>query len=64
MIVEPSVTIQLARNSLVTPMIKDKIKHETFDTSVVTSSKPYESPRANCGYVVAFNFFSSSESVE
>jgi len=43
-------------------MIEDEIEHETVN--IITSSKPFEFSRANCGYVVALNFSSSSESVK
>jgi len=45
-------------------MIEDGIEHETVDTSVVTSNKSSEFSCAHCGYVVAPNFFFSSESVK
>ena len=44
-------------------MIEDGIEHETVDTSIVTSSGSSEFSRADYGYVVAFNYFSSSESI-
>ena len=50
--------------SLVISMIKDEIEHETVDNSIVASSKPSEFSHTDCGYVVAHNFFSSSESVK
>ena len=53
--------VQVVRYSLVIPMIEDRIEHETFDTSVVTSSKPSEFFCANCDYVVTPNFSSSSK---
>jgi len=56
--------IQVARYSLAIPMIKDGTEHERVDTSIVTSSKPPEFSRAGCGYVIASNFFTSSESVK
>jgi len=31
-------------------------KHETVDTSVITSSKSFKLSRADCGYVVTFLF--------
>ena len=40
--------VQVARYSLATPMIEDGIEHETVATSIVTSSKPLESPRVDC----------------
>jgi len=46
-LVEPSITIHIARNSLATPMIEDMIEHKTVDTSVFTSSKLSESPHAD-----------------
>ena len=36
------------------------IEHEIVDTSIVASSKPFEFSRADRGYMVAPNFFSSS----
>ena len=51
--------VYVARYSLVIPMIEDIIEHETLNASVVISSKPSEFSHANCGYVVALNFFSS-----
>ena len=63
-LVESSMSVQVVGYSLVIPMIEDRIEHETFDTSVVTSSKPYEFSCADCDYVVAPYFYSSSESVE
>jgi len=50
--------------SLVITMIGDRIECETVDISVVISSKPSEFSHADCGYVIASNFSSSSESVK
>jgi len=58
--VESSIPIQVARYSLVILMIEDRIKYETVDTIVVTSSKSSEFSRADCGYVVAPYSFSES----
>ena len=44
-------------------MIENEIEHMTVDTSVVTSSKPFEFSRADCIYVIALYFSFSSESV-
>ena len=56
--------IHVARYSLVIHMIEDRTEGEILDTSVTTSSKLFEFSRANCGYEVAFNLFSCSESIE
>ena len=45
-------------------MIEDGIEHEKIDISVVTFSKSSEFSHADYGYVVASNFFSSSELVK
>jgi len=42
-------------------MIEDKIEYGTVDISIVISSKSSEFSLANCGYVVAPNFFYFSE---
>ena len=63
-LVEFNMPVQVAKYSLVIPMIEDGIKHETVDTSIVTSSKLSVFSCADCGYVVASYFFFSSESVE
>ena len=54
--------VQVAKYSLALPMIEVGIEHETTNTSIVTSSKLYEFPCANCDYMAAPNFFTSSES--
>jgi len=56
--------VQVAGHSFVIPMIEDGIEHETVDTSIITSSKPSEFSRADCGYVITPNFSSCSESVK
>jgi len=61
---ESSLPVHVARYSLAIPIIEDGIEHETVNISVVTSSKPYEFSCADCDYVVAPYFYSSSESVE
>jgi len=43
------------------PMIKVGIELGTVDTGVITSSKSSKFSHANCDYVVAPNFFTSSE---
>ena len=63
-LVESSMHVHVARYSLVIPIIEDRIDHETADTSVVTFCKSYEFSCADCDYVVALYFFSSSESVK
>ena len=63
-LVKFTMSVQVARFSLAIPMIEDEIENETVDTSVVTSSKPYEFSRADCGYMVPSNFSSSSELVK
>ena len=60
-LVESSMPVQIARYSLVIPMIEIGIEHETDDTSINTSSNPSEFSRANCDYVIAPTFFYSSE---
>jgi len=55
--------LQVIRYSLAIPMIEDRIECVTVDTSIVTSNKPSEFSRADCGHVVVLNFSSSSESV-
>jgi len=62
--VQSSMPVQVARYSLAISMIENKIRHEIVDTSIVISSKLPEFSRADCGYVVTINFFSSSESVK
>ena len=47
-LVESRMHVQVARHSLATAMIEDGIEHETVATSIVTSSKPLESPRVDC----------------
>jgi len=42
-LVKSSVSMQIARYSLATPMIEDMIEHETVATSVIASSEPSES---------------------
>jgi len=59
-LVESCMHLHVARYSLVRPMIEVGIEHETVDTSIVTSSKPSKFSRADRGYMVAPNFFSSS----
>ena len=59
-----SLPAHVARYSLFRPMIEDEIECETINTSIFTSSKPSDFFRADCSYVVAFNFFSSSELVK
>jgi len=56
--------IHVARYSLVITMIENGIEHETLNTCVVTSSKPYEFSRPDRGYMIALNFPCSSESVK
>jgi len=56
--------IQVARYSLAMPMNRGWIEHEIVNASVVTSSKLSEFSCADCDYVVAPYFFSSSESVK
>ena len=48
--------VQVARCSLVIPVIEEKIEYDTIDTNIVTFSKTSEFHRANCGYVVALYF--------
>jgi len=43
-------------------LIKDEIDHEKVDSSVVTSSGPSESSRADYGFIVIHTDSSSSES--
>jgi len=59
-LVESNMPVQVARYSLVIPVIEDGIEHEIVDTSVVLSSKPSE---FSCANVVMY-FFSSNESVK
>ena len=40
--------VQVARYSLVMPMIENRIEHEIVANSVVTFSKLSKSPHANC----------------
>jgi len=56
--------LTVTRYSLAIPMIEDRIEHKTVDISVVTSSKPFEFSRADCGYVIAPYFSSSTKSVK
>ena len=51
-----SMSVEIAKYSLIIPMIEDEIEHETVDTSVVISSKPSELSYADCGHVVALYF--------
>ena len=60
-LVESSMLVQVARYSLVIPMIEVGLERETVDTSAVASSKPFEFSFADCGYMVDVNFFSYSE---
>ena len=53
--------VQVTMYSLIIPMIEDGIELETVDTSFFTSSKPSEFSCTDYSYVVASNFFSSSE---
>jgi len=62
-LVKSIMPVQVARYSLVIPIIEDINEHEAIDTSVVTAGKSSEFSRADCDYVVASNF-SSSEPVK
>jgi len=62
--VESNVPVQVARCSLVIPVIEDKIEYDTIDTRIVTSSKTSEVSHADCGYMIASYFFSSNESLK
>jgi len=46
-LIESSMSTQIARYSLTTPMIENKIEHETVIFSVVISYKPLEFPCAD-----------------
>jgi len=43
-------------------LIEDDIEHETVDSSVITSSGPSESPRADYGFMIVLTDSSSGES--
>jgi len=60
-LVESSMLVQIARYSLAIPMIEEEIEIGTFDIGVIIFSKPSEFSCVGCDYVVASNFFSSSE---
>jgi len=55
-LVEFSMLVHVGKYSIAIPMIENRIKHETIDTSIVTFSKPSEFSRTNCDYVIALNF--------
>ena len=59
--------MSLARSlsySFATPLIEDDIKHETINSSVVTSSVPSESPHVEKDFMVNPIGSSSSKSPE
>ena len=56
--------VHVATYSLAIPMIQENIENETVNASIVTSSKPSEFSRIHRGYVVAPNFFFSSDLVK
>ena len=49
---ESSVSSQISRYSFATPLINDDIEHETVDSSVVTSNRPFESLRVEYSFMV------------
>jgi len=63
-LVKSSISSQISRYSFATSLIKDGIKHETIDSSVVISSRPSESPRAEYNFMVISIDSSFSESHE
>ena len=45
---QSSIPVHITRYSLVTPMLVEETGSETIVTSLITFSKPSESPRADC----------------
>jgi len=59
-----SVSSYISMCSSATPLIHDEVDHETVDSSVVTPSGPYDSPRVDYDFMVVLIESSSSESLE
>jgi len=57
-LVDSSMLVQVARNSLATPIMEDEIEYETVATSVITFNKSSESPLADCQI---YTYFSHEE---
>jgi len=60
-IVESSVSSQISKYSFATPLIEDEIDHEIVDSSVITFSRSFKSPRADYGSMVESSSSESSE---
>ena len=63
-LLESSVSSQVSRYSFATHLIENESDHETVDSSIVTFSGPYESPRVDYDFMVVPTESSSSESSE
>ena len=61
---ESSVSSQISMYSFASPLIEDGIEHETVDSSIIISSGPSESSRAEYSFMVVPIDSSSSKSSE